>query len=49
MTKRESVSTGADIESITISNNEKYAIVIMQKDLDEHFIIVRYDLNYPEK
>jgi len=49
MTKRDIVSTGADIESVIISKNEKLAIVIMQKEPDEIFNVVRYYLHAPEK
>ena len=39
--------TQADVETIIISNNEKYAIVIMQTEPDEAFRIVQYELENP--
>jgi len=45
MTKRIRISTYSDVYSITISEDERRAIVIIQAVQDKHMIINQYDLH----
>ena len=48
MTQKIKVSSHADIEYIIMSNNEKYAIMIVQVEPDEEFKIVTCNLENPD-